>query len=483
MQARAVYEVFWKEARSLCRDRSVLLLTFIVPAVLYPGLIVGVIEATIFIRSIADRQMCRIAIEGDESGDFRALVERDSWTVASGGSGLTIVSPPDIHDASSESSPADRARRWLERRGSRGPYVDAVVVFEPALAASSDAPLRPIESASESASGSDEGTSTSTGAAPAGIDVAAPAAPSGNVLARVYFASVLDASQLAKERVEDLLEAWRSTRLENEARRVGVLDLDPILDPVSVEWKSLASNKDLSRYLAGLILPLLFTIVIAMGAFYPALETTVGEKERGTLETTLVLPISRVAIVLGKYLAVSVSALLSFILNFIGMVFTFLHLQSQLPQLRGGGFELSTTAVVFVLAGALFIAAFLSALMMLAAFLARTYKEGQSYLTPIYMLSVLPVIVLINPELSLSNGLALVPLVNCSLLFRDALAGQVAAIPFAIVLVSSSFYALLALLAAASVLQREAMSSSGASFAARLFGFTKSRRESGGDRR
>ena len=58
----------------------------------------------------------------------------------------------------------------------------------------------------------------------------------------------------------------------------------------------------------GDIVPMLVIISIMMGAIYPAIDVTAGEKERGTLETLLTLPVTNFELIMSKFLAVSVIA-------------------------------------------------------------------------------------------------------------------------------------------------------------------------------
>src|SRR5690606_33708751 len=239
---------------------------------------------------------------------------------------------------------------------------------------------------------------------------------------------------------------------------VGIENAKHVLDPIDARWESVATGAEQAGYVAGLLLPLLLTIVVAIGVFYPALECTVGEKERGTLETTLLSPLSRSTLVVGKYLAVVSAGVASFALNFAGMSLSFVHLASQL---RVGDLKISFATCALALGGAIVLAALLGAIMMPIAFFARSYKEGQSWLSPIYFATLIPAIVLANPDASLTPLSALAPLLNCALLFRESLSGDVSAFDAILVLASSAFYAALALGVATRLLDREDVATGG----------------------
>jgi sodium transport system permease protein len=191
---------------------------------------------------------------------------------------------------------------------------------------------------------------------------------------------------------------------------------------------------------------------------YPALETTVGEKERATLETTLASPTGRFSLVVGKYLAVVVFALLAFILNFGSMWFTLFHLRDQFDI---SGLSLGVEAGVVILVAAVLLALLLSAFMMLLGFLARSFREGQAFVTPVYLLAGIPAIFAASPDVTLTPALACVPVVNISLLFREALRGDLSGWGTGLTLVSSTLYALLVLVLAARLLRREELALGG----------------------
>jgi ABC-type Na+ efflux pump permease subunit len=200
------------------------------------------------------------------------------------------------------------------------------------------------------------------------------------------------------------------------------------------------------------MLPLLMIVILTTGALYPALDATVGERERETLETTLVTPASRLAIVLGKYFAVVAFALTAFVLNSGSMLFTFYHLQDQL---KFQGLELGFLSSLAIAAGATLLALFLSAVMMLLGLVAKSFKEGQSYLTPVYLLAMGPSFLASSPDAKLTPVLACVPVANVALLFREALRGGGTVWQVALVLATTGGYAALALGCASILLRKE----------------------------
>ena len=74
------------------------------------------------------------------------------------------------------------------------------------------------------------------------------------------------------------------------------------------------------------ILPFILIMGVLLGAIYPAIDSMAGEKERGTLETLFTLPISNLELVMGKYMAVSLCAIVTAILNVVSILMTLVYI-------------------------------------------------------------------------------------------------------------------------------------------------------------
>jgi len=121
--------------------------------------------------------------------------------------------------------------------------------------------------------------------------------------------------------------------------------------------------------------------MVLLGAFYPAIDVTAGERERGTLETVLCSPIQRFDLMLGKVLAVATLAALTGVLNLASMAITLMQIlrlaaQNVVVDIPWGHALLSS--LVIFPASLLFAAAFVA----LGA-TARTFKEAQTLLLPV----------------------------------------------------------------------------------------------------
>ncbi len=134
---------------------------------------------------------------------------------------------------------------------------------------------------------------------------------------------------------------------------------------------------------------------------------------------------SRGSIVTAKYLYVATLGTAAGMLNVAAMVVSIGAVMGPLLGARTGEleFELPALSVPIMLVGALILALFFAAAMMLVASFARTFKEGQAMITPIYWLALIPIFLLGSPDQGLTATLALVPIGNMALVVKDAVNG------------------------------------------------------------
>ena len=91
------------------------------------------------------------------------------------------------------------------------------------------------------------------------------------------------------------------------------------LKPLNIITTNLATPKRMGGYFIGRILAFLLVVMLITGAYYAAVDTIAGERERGTLETLLVAPVSRTAIILGKFVTVILVAMAVLLLNLVSL--------------------------------------------------------------------------------------------------------------------------------------------------------------------
>lgn len=166
-----------------------------------------------------------------------------------------------------------------------------------------------------------------------------------------------------------------------------------VLEAVQVEERDLADPRARSAQLTGL-LPFFVLMAVLYGALNAALDTTAGERERGSLEPLLMTPASRLALVVGKWGAVASVGMLIAVLSCL----SFLPAQGLLrSETLAALFRFGPREAALFLALLLPLAATLSALMMAIAIRCKTFKEAQASNTVVILaVSLLPLASLFN---------------------------------------------------------------------------------------
>lgn len=232
--------------------------------------------------------------------------------------------------------------------------------------------------------------------------------------------------------LDALLTSWGR---EVAREQLAGLQLDPaVWEPVRVSRRQVETGR--ASHLASIFFPLIILLWTSVGAMYPAADVTCGEKERRSLDGLLVTPASRTQVLVGKFGAVFVVSALTLALATASTLVALEvgKVEALQVQLGQGGLWVS---LALLLQAALTVAV-ISALEMLASAYARSFREAQSYLTPIFILLLVPGVLLsVAPDLAGSPVFQYVPLMNNVLSFRDLLLGTLDPWQLAVTVVTS----------------------------------------------
>jgi sodium transport system permease protein len=249
------------------------------------------------------------------------------------------------------------------------------------------------------------------------------AALPGNFRLRVTADTSKERSQKALDRARAVVDRYRDEWLKKHAAGLGVGEAE--WQVFTLARSNVASEREMGAFLLGLMLPLFFVIMVAVGCFYPAVDATAGERERNTWETLATVAASRLSVVTAKYLYVASFGFLAGALNLASMTLSMRMVVA--PLLAGSGetieFKVPPAAIPVMALGAALLALFVAAGMMIFASFARTFKDGQAMITPFYMIVMLPVMFLQVPGLEFSLPLAFIPIVNVTMMVREAIGG------------------------------------------------------------
>jgi ABC-2 type transport system permease protein/sodium transport system permease protein len=247
------------------------------------------------------------------------------------------------------------------------------------------------------------------------------------------------------------------------------------LEPLRLERTDVGPESDKGALILAMLLPMLLVTMCVMGAFFPAVDLSAGERERGTAETTLLLPIPRLWVLQGKVLAVASLAMIATSFNIVALGISAEGLLATL--LRGSSITINLPwqALLAIAPLTLLFALFAGATLTAISGLARNFKEAQAMLGPVQLLFIMPAIAGIMPGIDLTPGLALVPVLNMTLAAKSMLLGKILPLEYTLVAVSLLISGWLALNLAVRLLSREAFATSSATIPLRkLISFLRS---------
>lgn len=406
----AAFAVARKELGESFRDRQTLLYTFVLPLCMYPVLFWVMVQGVLVVQGQKMARDVRVGIvaQADDAEAARAAVEVHK---EDGGDVDASILDPDTPD-------------------------DPASLRELVASEADDAP---------------------------DVILFLPAERSEETPAALYYDSTDSRSGIARGRVADSLRRWsrelRKTAAEDR-------DIDPdVLDPIIVKSESVSASaaKDIGKKALSVMLPLLLVVMCVLGAFFPAVDLTAGEKERKTAETTMLLPIPRLGLHLGKILAVCTTSMIATTLNLIALGLTAGHLLAQVASMAGGKIEIELPigALLAIAPFAVLFAFFVSAALTGIASLAASFKEGQAMLGPAQMLFIFPGMATTIPGLELDGTTAWIPVVNVAMAFRGLLVGDVDTVPLIICAFALTAAAALAIWFTVRILSNEEVALSG----------------------
>jgi len=226
----------------------------------------------------------------------------------------------------------------------------------------------------------------------------------------------------ARERITALLIQYGNDIVKQRLKARG-LDAS-ILETITTEPRNVATSREMGAFAIGTIVPFLLIILMSAGAQHTAIDVTVGEKERSTLETVLATSASRTEIVFGKFGAVLLFSFATAIMGLIGLLFTMYSGLSFMSAIAEEKLTVSASTVAILLLSLAPVMIFLSAAFMAIGCFAKSIKEGQTYSSYFYMVIMLVAVVTIFPGLETGlTGYAL-PLLGVLFLEKEVLMGS-----------------------------------------------------------
>lgn len=183
------------------------------------------------------------------------------------------------------------------------------------------------------------------------------------------------------------------------------------------------------------IVPAMILMTSTLTAILSAIDMTAGEKERGTLETLLTFPIKNSDITFGKFIATSLSTIVSSILGFSSMYIVLYYLSGKLETFKGMEL-LNIQSIILLIILFVIFSMLVSALAIAIASKAKSFKEAQNSTQPLSFISIVPMIISMM-GIELNTMLAMIPFINVSLLINQIIYNSVNMKYFIIMVISS----------------------------------------------
>ncbi len=238
-------------------------------------------------------------------------------------------------------------------------------------------------------------------------------------------------------RVRQLLQAYAGMLGSQRLLARGVAP--ELAAPVRVEEVDLSTPERLAANLLTII-PIFLVFAAFSGGMNVAIDAMAGERERGSLESLLLNPVQREALVTGKWLATVVFACAAATV----CLAAFLGVMGRVPlQDLGVKVRLDAATVLGLWAAVLPLALMASAGQMLLSTFARSFKEAQTYMQVMTLLPMLPGMALVLSPVQSKTWMFAVPVLGQEMLVQELMRGEsVGALPFVLGLVSCGALAL-----------------------------------------
>ncbi len=212
-----------------------------------------------------------------------------------------------------------------------------------------------------------------------------------------------------------------------------------VLNIITVEENVLEQDNYFADYIKNYAF-LFIMMAITVSATYPATDTTAGERERGTLETLLTFPIKSRDIIIGKFLGVTVSSIITGLISLALAIISLMITKNMFSIYDGIDIMYSPITILFAVIVIIAYSFFISGLCIAIASTSKTFKEAQSALTPLTFISFFPGMIAFMMGITTTPILSIVPFLNFTLIFTDINNGTINLLNIGLMAISTIIY-------------------------------------------
>lgn len=237
-----------------------------------------------------------------------------------------------------------------------------------------------------------------------------------STIVSVYQNSMSQYSSLLATQVHQVL-------LEKEA------DINPHNLTINTNVLDVVSDKDSGSMMLAMMAPMLIMTFIFAGALSIGADSIAGEKERGTISTMLMAPISKNHIVLGKIISAIIITIIASIFSFLGLMAALNQFMAVLGTEAAMSLNLNVATTIQLLVMILLISLIAVSLFLIASTYAKSTKEATMYAMPVYILGIVcGVFSMYSTSLPSNLGYYIIPIYNLNLglkgIFIDSLSNM-----------------------------------------------------------
>ena len=240
----------------------------------------------------------------------------------------------------------------------------------------------------------------------------------------------------------NLLETYFNTYkqyLQQSYLQENNISPDEVLNIITVEENVIEQDNYFANYIKNYAF-LFIMMAITVSATYPATDTTAGERERGTLETLLTFPIKSKDIIVGKFLGVTVSSIITGIISLVLAIVSLMLTKNMFSIYEGIDVMYSPLTILFAVIVIIAYSFFISGLCIAIASTSKTFKEAQSALTPLTFISFFPGMIAFMMGITTTPILSIVPFLNFTLIFTDINNGTINLLNIGLMTISTIIY-------------------------------------------
>ena len=247
-----------------------------------------------------------------------------------------------------------------------------------------------------------------------------------------------DNDTYAQNLVQAYFEAYKQY-LQTSYLASNNINPDEVFNIITVEENIFEEDNYFANYIKNYAF-LFIIMAITVSATYPATDTTAGEKERGTLETLLTFPIKSKDIIVGKFLGVSISSIITGLISLALAVISLVITKDMFSIYEGIDIMFSPVSLVFSVIVIIAYSFFISGLCIAIASTSKTFKEAQSALTPLTFISFFPGMIAFMMGIGANPILSIIPFINFTVIFTDISNGNIDILNIALMAISTIIY-------------------------------------------